>query len=136
MLNRRIQIEVRRGAGRARHGIHRECAKGRMSHFNSDQLHAIGNQGGWWNVQTSFHFILNHGPQALDEKITKRSPTLGRDAEYSQHSRLERLPTYLTIHMVRFAWKTDAGKKAKIMVRKLQWGSAYSVDLPSLSSAK
>lgn len=107
-----------------------------MSHFNSDPFHAIGDQGGWSNVQTWLRSILDHRPQALDEKITKRSPTLGRDAEYSQHSRLERLPTYLTIHMVRFAWKTDTSKKAKIMVRKLRWGYAYSADLSSLSSVK
>ena len=57
--------------------------------------------------------------QALDQKVTKRSPTLDRDAVYSHHSRLDRLPTYLTVHMVRFAWREDISKKAKIMVRKL-----------------
>ena len=29
---------------------------------------------------------------------------------------MTRLPTYLTVHMVRFAWKADIEKKAKIMV--------------------
>lgn len=57
--------------------------------------------------------------QALDQKVTKRSQTLDRDAVYSHHSRLSRLPTYLTIHMVRFAWRADISKKAKIMVRQL-----------------
>ena len=54
--------------------------------------------------------------KALDQKLDKRSPSLGRDAVYTQRSRLTRLPTYLTIHMVRFAWRRDINKKAKIMV--------------------
>lgn len=54
--------------------------------------------------------------QALDGKIEKRSETLGRDAVYTSTSRLQRLPSYLTVHMVRFAWRQDIGKKAKIMV--------------------
>jgi ubiquitin carboxyl-terminal hydrolase 14 len=54
--------------------------------------------------------------KSLDQKIEKNSPSLGRSAIYSQKSRLTRLPTYLTVHMVRFAWRADIGKKAKIMV--------------------
>ena len=54
---------------------------------------------------------------ALDEKLEKISPTLGRNAVYTAHSRLARLPQYLTVHMVRFAWRNDIGKKAKIMRR-------------------
>lgn len=45
------------------------------------------------------------------------SPSLGRQAVYSLKARMSRLPTYLTVHMVRFAWREDIGKKAKIMVR-------------------
>jgi hypothetical protein len=54
--------------------------------------------------------------KALDQKLEKRSPSLGREAVYTQRSRLTRLPTYLTVHMVRFAWRRDINKKAKIMV--------------------
>lgn len=53
--------------------------------------------------------------QSLDQKVEKNSPSLGREAVYSQRSRLTRLPTYLTVHMVRFAWRADIRKKAKIM---------------------
>ena len=53
---------------------------------------------------------------SLDQKIEKFSPTLNRQAVYTQKSRLSRIPTNLTVHMVRFAWKRDIGKKAKIMV--------------------
>lgn len=51
----------------------------------------------------------------LEEKIEKRSPTLDRDAVYTKRSRIARLPKYLTVHFVRFFWKRETKKKAKIM---------------------
>ena len=52
---------------------------------------------------------------ALEEKVEKRSPVLERDAVYTKKSRIARLPKYLTVHFVRFFWKREAQKKAKIM---------------------
>lgn len=51
----------------------------------------------------------------LEEKIEKKSPVLDRDAVYTKKSRISRLPKYLTVHFVRFFWKREAQKKAKIM---------------------
>lgn len=51
----------------------------------------------------------------LEEKVEKRSPVLDRDAVYTKKSRISRLPKYLTVHFVRFFWKREAQKKAKIM---------------------
>jgi ubiquitin carboxyl-terminal hydrolase 14 len=51
----------------------------------------------------------------LEEKIEKQSPVLGRDAVYTKKSKISRLPKYLTVHFVRFFWKREAQKKAKIM---------------------
>jgi ubiquitin carboxyl-terminal hydrolase 14 len=51
----------------------------------------------------------------LTEEIEKHSPTLGRDAVYTKTSKITRLPQYLTVHFVRFNWKKDINKKAKIM---------------------
>lgn len=51
----------------------------------------------------------------LEEKIEKRSEILGRDAIYTKKSKISRLPKYLTVHFVRFFWKREAQKKAKIM---------------------
>lgn len=51
----------------------------------------------------------------LEEKIEKESPTLGRNALYTKRSRIARLPKYLTVHFVRFFWKRETQKKAKIM---------------------
>ncbi|OJD14829.1 hypothetical protein AJ78_04859 [Emergomyces pasteurianus Ep9510] len=52
---------------------------------------------------------------SLQEKIEKHSPTLDRDAIYTKHSKISRLPKYLTVHFVRFFWKRGTQKKAKIM---------------------
>ncbi|KAK4125127.1 cysteine proteinase [Parathielavia appendiculata] len=51
----------------------------------------------------------------LSEKIEKKSEVLGRDATYTKISKISRLPKYLTVHFVRFFWKRDVQKKAKIM---------------------
>ncbi|ESK93314.1 ubiquitin carboxyl-terminal hydrolase 6 [Moniliophthora roreri MCA 2997] len=61
---------------------------------------------------------------ALNSTLSKDSPSLGRTAEYTQTSRLTRLPSYLTVQMVRFAWKADVQKKAKIM-RKVKFPEYY-----------
>ncbi|KAE8349930.1 hypothetical protein BDV28DRAFT_50989 [Aspergillus coremiiformis] len=59
---------------------------------------------------------LNDGIKAgLEEKIEKHSSTLDRDAVYTKRSRIARLPKYLTVHFVRFFWKRETQKKAKIM---------------------
>jgi len=51
----------------------------------------------------------------LEEKIEKKSSVLDRDAIYTKKSKISRLPKYLTVHFVRFFWKREAQKKAKIM---------------------
>jgi ubiquitin carboxyl-terminal hydrolase 14 len=51
----------------------------------------------------------------LEEKIEKNSSVLNRDAVYTKKSKISRLPKYLTVHFVRFFWKREAQKKAKIM---------------------
>ncbi|KAI9719511.1 MAG: deubiquitinating enzyme [Chrysothrix sp. TS-e1954] len=52
---------------------------------------------------------------ALTDTYTKTSPTLNREAEYKQISKIGRLPKYLPVHFVRFYWKNDVRKKAKIL---------------------
>ncbi|KAI0487406.1 ubiquitin carboxyl-terminal hydrolase-like protein [Xylaria cf. heliscus] len=51
----------------------------------------------------------------LKEKLEKRSEVLGRDSTYTKTSKISRLPKYLTVHFVRFFWKRETQKKAKIM---------------------
>ena len=62
----------------------------------------------------------------LEEKLEKNSQTLGRDCMYTKRSRIARLPKYLTVHFVRFFWKREAQKKAKIM-RKVTFPSEIDV---------
>ena len=59
---------------------------------------------------------VNDGIRAgLEEKLEKKSVVLDRDAVYTKKSRISRLPKYLTVHFVRFYWKKEVQKKAKIM---------------------
>ncbi|KAL8729115.1 MAG: hypothetical protein Q9166_004946 [cf. Caloplaca sp. 2 TL-2023] len=62
----------------------------------------------------------------LEEKIEKKSSVLDRDAVYTKKSRISRLPKYLTVHFVRFFWKREAQKKAKIM-RKVTFSHELDV---------
>lgn len=64
--------------------------------------------------------------EGLEEKIEKHSPTLDRNAVYTKRSRIARLPKYLTVHFVRFFWKRDTQKKAKIM-RKVTFPAELDV---------
>ncbi|KAI0791020.1 cysteine proteinase [Abortiporus biennis] len=81
------------------------------------------------NISIHTNYMLSGILDALDTKIEKRSPSLGREAVYSSKSRLSRLPSYLTVHMVRFAWRSDIQKKAKIM-RKVKFPTSFdAIDL-------
>ncbi|EER27144.1 deubiquitinating enzyme [Coccidioides posadasii str. Silveira] len=63
---------------------------------------------------------------SLEEKIEKHSDVLDRNAMYTKKSRISRLPKYLTVHFVRFFWKRDTQKKAKIM-RKVTFPAELDV---------
>ncbi|CDO68739.1 hypothetical protein BN946_scf184989.g5 [Trametes cinnabarina] len=76
------------------------------------------------NISNAVNYMQQGIMEALDGKIEKQSPSLGREAVYTSTSRMSRLPTYLTVHMVRFAWKRDIGKKAKIM-RRVKFPTEY-----------
>ena len=52
---------------------------------------------------------------SLEGDIEKNSPLLGRNCIYSRKQQVNKLPSYLTVHFVRFFWKKDsasAGTKA------------------------
>jgi len=53
--------------------------------------------------------------ESLAETIEKASALLGREATYKKASRLARLPPYLAVNFVRFAWRKDTNKRAKIL---------------------
>ncbi|KAK1926366.1 CNG04540-like protein [Papiliotrema laurentii] len=72
------------------------------------------------NISISTNFLISGILDNLDQQIEKNSPSLGRSATYTQKTRISRLPQYLVVHMVRFYWRRDIQKKAKIM-RKVKF---------------
>ncbi|EPS98924.1 hypothetical protein FOMPIDRAFT_1024471 [Fomitopsis schrenkii] len=78
------------------------------------------------NISITTNYMQQGIKDSLTQKIEKNSPSLGRDAQYTATSRLSRIPSYLTVHMVRFAWRTDIGKKAKIM-RRVKFPTDFDV---------
>ncbi|KAI0726971.1 cysteine proteinase [Fomitopsis betulina] len=78
------------------------------------------------NISITTNYMLQGIKDSLTQKIEKNSASLGRNAQYTATSRLSRIPSYLTVHMVRFAWRTDIGKKAKIM-RKVKFPVDFDV---------
>ncbi|KAI0028729.1 hypothetical protein K488DRAFT_80533 [Vararia minispora EC-137] len=81
------------------------------------------------NIGMATNYLHSGIMDALTQTVVKRSPTLGRNADYTMRTRLSRLPSYLTVHMVRFTWRQDINKKAKIM-RKVKFPIEYdAIDL-------
>ncbi|KAK8073920.1 hypothetical protein PG994_004819 [Apiospora phragmitis] len=67
------------------------------------------------HIDGSTNHLTDGIKNALVEKIEKNSSTLGREAVYTRTSKISRAPKYLTVHFVRFFWKRETQKKAKIM---------------------
>lgn len=59
--------------------------------------------------------LYNAIEQSLLETLEKASPSLGREATYTKSSRILRLPPYLPIQFVRFAWRADSQKRCKVL---------------------
>ena len=62
----------------------------------------------------------------LDEVIEKNSAALGREAQFSKKSKMARLPPVLAVQFVRFAWRKDTAKRAKIL-RQVSFPSVLDV---------
>jgi len=60
---------------------------------------------------SNIEFGLN---QSLVTSIEKNSSILGRNAVFTKTSRISQLPSYLSINMVRFYWKSKEQVKAKV----------------------
>lgn len=67
------------------------------------------------HIDTSINHLGEGLKAGLTEQIEKHSETLGQDAIYTKTSQVSRLPKYLTVHFVRFFWRKDTQKKAKIL---------------------
>ncbi|KAF8895799.1 cysteine proteinase [Mucidula mucida] len=76
------------------------------------------------HISITTNYMATGIVHSLQTTLTKRSPALGHEASYVQTTRVTRLPSFLTVHMVRFAWRADVGRKAKIM-RKVKFPTTY-----------
>jgi ubiquitin carboxyl-terminal hydrolase 14 len=67
------------------------------------------------HIDVTINHLRDGLAAGLKSEIEKRSESLNGNAIYTKTSKISRLPKYLTIHLVRFFWKREAEKKAKIM---------------------
>lgn len=67
------------------------------------------------HIDSSTNHLRDGILASLTEKLEKNSEVLGRNAVYTKTSKISRAPKYLTVQFVRFFWKRETQKKAKIM---------------------
>lgn len=67
------------------------------------------------HIDSTVNHLTDGIRASLREIIEKKSEALDKETTYTKTSQIARLPKYLTVHFVRFFWKRDVGKKAKIM---------------------
>jgi len=72
------------------------------------------------HIASTTNFMGDGILAALSGKLEKHSDILGRNAVWTKTSKVTRLPKYLVVHFVRFYWKRDSNKKAKIL-RKVKF---------------
>ncbi|ODQ45976.1 hypothetical protein PICMEDRAFT_148322 [Pichia membranifaciens NRRL Y-2026] len=81
------------------------------------------------HINSHVNFLMDGLKNGLKETIEKHSDNLNRNAKYEITRKIVRLPKYLTVHFVRFYWKRETNKKAKIM-RKVQF--PFQLDVTDL----
>lgn len=67
------------------------------------------------HISVEINHLVQGITDSLEEKIEKHSEKLGRLAVWKRTSRIDRLPPFLQVSMMRFFWKQEARVKAKIM---------------------
>lgn len=66
-------------------------------------------------MSTDVRYMHSGLKSKMQEKITKKSLSLDRDAVYTKTSKISRLPAYLTIQFVRFFYKEKGSINAKVL---------------------
>ena len=66
------------------------------------------------NIESKTNVIHDAIKTSLNYQVDKFSPTLHRDAVHNVTAEIARLPPYLAVQFVRFYWRKDTKKKAKI----------------------
>lgn len=78
------------------------------------------------HIDITTNFMADGIKAALTEHLEKRSEGLGRDAKWTKKFEITRTPKYLVVHFVRFYWKRDTNKKAKIL-RKVKFPLEFDI---------
>ncbi|KJE88904.1 ubiquitin specific peptidase 14 [Capsaspora owczarzaki ATCC 30864] len=63
------------------------------------------------HISAEVNFLSLGLRNSLTETLTKNSSSVNRDCVYRKLSQISRLPSYLTVNMVRFEWKGSSGAK-------------------------
>lgn len=66
-------------------------------------------------INADVKYLLSGLRAKLEEQLTKHSPKLNRDATYLKSSKISRLPSYLSVQMVRYVYKERESINAKIL---------------------
>lgn len=77
-------------------------------------------------IDIKTNFLFQGLENYMNDEIEKRSPSLGRNVLYTKQSKISKLPKYLIVQFVRFFWKKEAQKKAKIM-RRVQFNEKLDI---------
>jgi len=66
-------------------------------------------------INTDVKYLINGLKARLEEQLTKHSTKLNANAVYSKSSKISRLPSYLSVQMVRYIYKERESINAKIL---------------------
>lgn len=78
------------------------------------------------NIDLKTNYMLEGIQKDMEGTLEKKSPTLGRNALYTKRCTISRLPANLIVQFVRFFWRTDTQKKAKIL-RKVTFPDKFDI---------
>eukprot|EP00286_Rhodomonas_abbreviata_P017948 CAMPEP_0181325370 /NCGR_PEP_ID=MMETSP1101-20121128/20883_1 /TAXON_ID=46948 /ORGANISM="Rhodomonas abbreviata, Strain Caron Lab Isolate" /LENGTH=414 /DNA_ID=CAMNT_0023433661 /DNA_START=116 /DNA_END=1357 /DNA_ORIENTATION=- len=104
-----LDVEVKCTEGDEPMVVEKEKALKLACHIEGAVAVGDGTNKGGTDLMTQ---SISKGLEATLEKI---SPVLGRPAVYTKTSRISKLPKFLLCQFVRFFWKSDTQKKAKIL---------------------
>uniref|UniRef100_A0A0A9W9R3 Ubiquitin carboxyl-terminal hydrolase 14 n=1 Tax=Lygus hesperus TaxID=30085 RepID=A0A0A9W9R3_LYGHE len=71
-------------------------------------------------ITKDVNYLIDGLKLGMTDSVTKKSTVLGTDVEFTKTSSITRLPTYLTVHLMRFYYKGEKKCNAKIK-RPVNW---------------
>lgn len=78
------------------------------------------------HIDLKTNYMIEGLQKEMEESIEKKSPSLGRMALYTKKAAISRLPANLIVQFVRFFWRNDTQKKAKVL-RKVTFPEKFDM---------